>query len=95
MAVITPDPAVVAQMVVTVYADGRPPSIKSNLDPLGTLRLIGLALESATQALEGALPKKAAADPVEKKRDFLGPRYSKTYHPDGQTDEKGETEHGG
>ena len=58
---------------ITTFTDGRAPKIQCSTDPTSALGLIILLLQATTQALQ-VPPAQAQADPVFKKREYMGPR---------------------
>ena len=68
-------PAIIAaRLIITAFTD-RPPALECTVDLIGALRLLSAALAIVSNAVEQAnLPKTAQADPVDKKREYLGPR---------------------
>ncbi len=69
-----PSPTVAAKMTITAFVD-RPPVFDCNPpDILAALRLLGVGLATVINAFEQEKLKKAQADPVDKKREYLGPR---------------------
>jgi hypothetical protein len=67
-------PTVAARLTITAFTD-RPPTLDCTVDLVGALRLLSAALALVSNVIEqGNLPQKAQADPVDKKREYLGPR---------------------
>ena len=65
---------VAAKLTITVFTD-RLPIMECRNGPVEALKLLGIGLAIVANAIEQAnLPKKAQADPVDKKREYLGPR---------------------
>lgn len=71
---------IAAQMTITAFTDGRQPAIQCSTDPLNSLSLLVIALQAAINALRP--PVKGQADPVDKKREYLGPREVISYGKD-------------
>lgn len=67
--------AIAAQLTITAFTD-RPPVLQSTVDLASSIELLGTALIILAQAVkqESKPPSPTPADPVDKKRDYLGPR---------------------
>jgi hypothetical protein len=68
----TPPTNIAAQITITAFDDGRGPNIQCTTDPANALVLLSYAIQVAVKNLQP--PVKAQADPVDKPRNFLGPR---------------------
>jgi hypothetical protein len=66
---------VAARLIVTAFTD-RPPTLECSVDLLGALQLLSaaLAIVANTAAQGNKPPSPSQADPVDKKREYLGPR---------------------
>jgi len=65
---------VAARLSITAFTD-RPPALECTVDLVGALRLLSAALAIVSNAVEQASkPPSGQADPVDKKREYLGPR---------------------
>jgi hypothetical protein len=65
---------VMAQMSITAFSD-RPPDFRCTGDLVTALRLLAIGLQAVTQAAQQrATISQKQADPVDKKREYLGPR---------------------
>ena len=65
---------IAAKLTITAFTD-RPPVMECNANPVGALRLLAIGLSVVADAIERAnLPTNVQADPVDKKREYLGPR---------------------
>ena len=64
-----------AQLTITAYTD-RPPGLQCSGDIVTALRLLATGMMLVANSVEqiAPQPKKAEADPVDKKREYLGPR---------------------
>ena len=60
-----------AQLTITAFNDGTPMQFRCSADLPGTLKLVGAGLITLANSLQ---PVNAQADPVDKKREYLGPR---------------------
>ncbi len=78
--IIPPPTNIAAQITITVFTDGRQPSVKCTTDPASSLFLLAIGLNEAAKALQP--PVQAQADPVDKKREYLGPREVISYGKD-------------
>jgi hypothetical protein len=76
LAIMNPAPPqnIAAKLTITAFTD-RPPTFECTADIPGALRLLAAALAIVSNAVEQASkPPAGQADPVDKKREFLGPR---------------------
>ena len=66
---------VAARLTITAFTD-RPPTLECTTGMVDALRLIAAAVQLMSNAVEQANKPLATvqADPVDKKREFLGPR---------------------
>jgi hypothetical protein len=63
-----------AQLTITAYTD-RPPSLQCTGDLVTAIRLLTAGLHLVANSIEQASkPPEGQVDPVDKKREFLGPR---------------------
>ena len=70
-----PPQNVAAKLTITAFTDGQPMNIRATCDPLNGLLLLAAAVAQAVKAIQQQqLPGQAQADPVDKPRQFLGPR---------------------
>ena len=66
---------IAAQLTITAFTDGKPIDIRATCDPLNGLLLLAAAVAQAVKAIQQQqLPSQTQADPVDKPRQFLGPR---------------------
>lgn len=66
---------IAGQVIVTAFTDGRPIDIRSSVAPLDGLLLLLAAMRGGVLQLQSQqIPAQAQADPVDKPRQFLGPR---------------------
>ena len=66
---------VAAQLTVTAFTDGKPLDVRATCDPLNGILLLAAAISNAVKvAQQQQIPVQAQADPVDKEREFLGPR---------------------
>jgi len=70
-----PQPAnILAQMTVTAFSD-RPPDFRCSGDIVTALRLLAIGLQAVAQTVQQqATMNQKQADPMDKKREYLGPR---------------------
>ncbi len=63
------------QLIITAYTD-RPPTLQCSGNLVDALRLMASAVAIMSNSVEQLIkpPAKAEADPVDKKRQYLGPR---------------------
>jgi hypothetical protein len=69
---------VTAQVVITAFTD-RNPVFQCSGDPAVALELLSVGLQAVANALRQQFAAKAQADPVDRKREFLGPRETIIY----------------
>lgn len=63
-----------AQLVVTAYTD-RPPTLQCSGNLVSAIQLLAAGIAIVANSVEQMLkPPEGQADPVDKKREFLGPR---------------------
>lgn len=66
-------PNIAGQLVITAFTD-RKPTFQCSGDVIVALRLMAVGIQTVIQALEQQALANAQADPVDKKREYLGPR---------------------
>ena len=63
-----------AQLIITAYTD-RPPTLQCTGNLVTAARLLASAMAMMANSVEQMMkPPESQADPVDKKREFLGPR---------------------
>ena len=68
-----PPSNIIGQIMITMFNDGRPPSLQSTVDPLMSLRILGAMIMSISNNMQKAGQR--PLPPVEDKiRKYLGPR---------------------
>ncbi len=64
----------VAQLTITAYTD-RPPALQCTGDLVSAIRLLATGIAIVSNSVEQMIkPPEGPADPVDKKREYLGPR---------------------